>query len=148
VIPPDHELLMLDTNVLIETLRDNEVGQRINAELGLARRSERPLISTVTVGEALALARQFGWGAVKTSALRELLRNLVVVDVSRPGVVEKYAEITDHARRSGLSLSDYDRWIAATTSVSSAWLITTDKDFTPLDPAFIRHTCFEPRSRR
>jgi predicted nucleic acid-binding protein len=135
---PDSALVVLDTNVLVALVRNNPLGQRIGATLGLRERAERPLISIVSVGESLGLARQFGWEESKVDRLRQLLTALVVVDVSRPGVTDRYAEITDHARRIGRTLSDNDRWIAATASVVSAWLVTTDKDFDPLDPAFLR----------
>ncbi|MGE0552563.1 MAG: type II toxin-antitoxin system VapC family toxin [Gemmatimonadales bacterium] len=144
MIPPDHALLALDTNVLIHTIRDNAIGRRIGTALRLGERSERPLISIVTVGETLALARRLGWGTQKTSTLRDLLTNLVVVDVSHAGVVDRYAELTAWCQSNGRSLDDNDRWIAATASVADAWLITTDRDFDPLDPKFLRHVYFDP----
>jgi predicted nucleic acid-binding protein len=145
VIPPDQALLFFDTNVLIQIARDNDLGRRIQERLGLDRRRERPLVSIVTVGEALALARQFGWGGDKTSSLRGLFGQLIVVDINQHGVVDRYAEITAHARKAGRALSDNDRWMAATASVTTAWLVTTDKDFDFLDPSFLKRTWFDPR---
>ena len=144
MIPPDHELLLLDTNALIQISRDNEVGRRIQQRLSLSERREKPLISIVTVGEGLALARKWGWGPAKVSALREMYRQLVVVDVSQGDIVERYAEISAHAEAKGRSLGDNDRWIAATAQATSAWLVTTDKDFTFLEPDFIRQVYFDP----
>ena len=145
MIPPEHELLLLDTNALIQIIRQNAVGQRIQERLDLARRREKPLISIVTVGEALALAHGFDWGTGKVTKLRELLRNLVIVDVSQAGIVDRYAEITVHARAAGRTMGDNDRWIAATASVTRAWLVTTDRDFESLEPIFIRQVFFDPK---
>lgn len=142
---PEGALVLLDTNVLIALVRDNPLGQRIEATIGVRHRAERPLISIVSVGESLGLARQFDWAAAKTDRLRQLLTGLIVVDVSRSGVTDRYAEITDHARRLGRTLADNDRWIAATASVSAAWLVTTDRDFDPLDPSFLRRVWIDPQ---
>lgn len=143
---PAGALVLLDTNVLIALVRENALGRRIDSAVGVRSRAERPLISIVTVGESLGLARQFDWAPEKTARLRELLTALVVVDVSRSGVTDRYAEITDHARRAGRTLAENDRWIAATASVSGAWLVTTDKDFDPLDPVFLRRVWIDPRA--
>lgn len=137
-------LLLLDTNVLIELVRDNALGRRIEDTIGVRARADRPLISIVTVGEGLSLARQFDWGAAKIERLRELFANLVVVDVSRTSVPDRYAEITDFARRAGKAMADNDRWIAATASAAGALLVTTDKDFDPLDPTFLRRLWVDP----
>jgi tRNA(fMet)-specific endonuclease VapC len=139
-----HDLLILDTNVLIHVIRDNRMGNRIQEELDLRGREERPLISIVTVGEALALAHRFAWGDQKVVRLHELLRNLVVVDISQPGIAERYAELTVYARAAGRTLGDNDRWIAATASITGAELITTDRDFEILDPNFMTHRYFDP----
>ena len=58
---PQNELILLDTNVLIQLVRGNEIGKRIDTNYQLRARLERPLISVITVGEAMALARKFKW---------------------------------------------------------------------------------------
>jgi tRNA(fMet)-specific endonuclease VapC len=141
---PEGALLLLDTNVLIALVRENALGRQIESTIGVRTRAERPIISIVTVGEALGLARQFEWAPAKTERLRALLTALVVVDVSRAGVTDRYAEITDYSRRAGRTIGDNDRWIAATASVTSAWLVTTDKDFDPLHPKFVNRIWINP----
>lgn len=143
---PEGALLLLDTNVLIALVRENALGRRIESTISVRTRAERPIISIVTVGESLGLARQFEWAPAKTDRLRALLTALVVVDASRAGVTDRYAEITDYARRAGRTIGDNDRWIAATASVTGAWLVTTDKDFDPLDPVFLRRAWIDPRA--
>ena len=56
-----NDLLMLDTNVLINVVRANDIAARIDAEAGLRARQERPLVSVVTVGEALSLGVHLKW---------------------------------------------------------------------------------------
>jgi predicted nucleic acid-binding protein len=56
------ELILLVTNILVHLVRGNEFGRSVNQSYGLADRKERPLISVVTVGEMLSLAKKLTWG--------------------------------------------------------------------------------------
>ena len=55
------ELILLDTNVLFHLVRGNAFGRAVNQSYGLTDRKERPLISVVTVGEMLSLAKKLSW---------------------------------------------------------------------------------------
>lgn len=55
------DLLLLDTNVVLHLIRGNEIGHRIDELFQIRHRTERPLISIVSVGEALALSQKWGW---------------------------------------------------------------------------------------
>jgi predicted nucleic acid-binding protein len=132
------ELALLDTSVVLHLLRGNKTAQRIDAELGLRARSERPLISVVTVGEALAFARYRNWGSDWTARLEAYLRELVVVDIQNSAVLQKYAELHTWLVRQGRTVGDNDVWIAATAAAASALLVTTDGDFDPLNPERVR----------
>jgi tRNA(fMet)-specific endonuclease VapC len=134
------ELLLLDTNVVLHLLRGNELGVRVDSLFDLRHRADRPLISVVTVGECLALARRWGWGEAKRAALEQLLRELVVVDIQSRDVLERFAELHSWVRANGRALGDNDLWIAATAAVTHAHLITTDADFDPLHPQHLRRT--------
>jgi tRNA(fMet)-specific endonuclease VapC len=134
------ELLILDTNIVIHLTRGNEVAQRVDAGFQIRHRSDRPLISVVTVGECLSLARQFRWGAAKSQALESLLREFVIVDVNTRPVLERFGEFHSMTRSMGKTLSHNDLWIAATAAATGAHLITTDNDFDPLHPSHIRRT--------
>lgn len=148
MIPPD-ALVLLDTNVLVELIRNRGTGQRINNELALSERPERPVISVVTVGELRAAARKFGWGPRKQSALSEFIRQLVVVDIRADNVLTNYAEI-DHdserevkpARRMGQN----DMWIAACAAAYGAHLVTSDNDFDHLTPRFLDRIKVDPHT--
>jgi tRNA(fMet)-specific endonuclease VapC len=143
MIPPAG-LVILDTNVLVHLIRQNDLGKQIDAEYSLSDRPERPLISVVTIGEALSLVRKFNWGGTKKHALTELLNNLIVVDINRQAILERYAEIDHFSESNGRRMGQNDVWIAATAAATRAWLITTDKDFDHLHDSYINRVWVDP----
>ncbi len=138
--------ILFDTNVVVLLVRGGNAGQRIDSELQLRARSERALICVVTVGEALSLTKRNGWGADKRERLESVLRELVVVDINNPLVLESYADLEVFAQARGRSLGDNDTWIAATASVTGATLLTTDRDFDPLHPEMIARVLINVKS--
>ncbi len=147
MIPPD-SLVLLDTTILVDLARGKTAGEKIDERYQLRTRKEKPLISVVTHGEMLVLASVFGWGATKIAAMRDLLRELVTVDISKTKVLTHYGEITAYCRKNGINqLSDNDCWIAACTAAADACLLTGDRDFDPLhDKKFIRREYVDPES--
>lgn len=139
-------LLLLDTNIVILLVRGGAVGQAIDSRFRLRERAERPLVSVVTLGEALAFARQRNWGADGIARLRDLTRELVPVNISAQPVLDRYAEIDTFMKRSGKTLSDNDLWIAACASASEATLLTTDRDFDPLVGQYLDRVWVDPRN--
>lgn len=132
--------ILLDTNVLIQLIRGNAVGERIDADYNLRFRTDRPLISLVTVGELRGLALKLGWQAPKLTALQHLVSELVIVRPDQGTVIDRYAEIYTHCERDqkpARPMGQNDMWIAATASASNATLLTTDGDFGHLQPKFI-----------
>jgi len=130
-------LLLLDTNIVIHLVRGSSVGRRVDARFQLRTRPERPLISVVTLGEALAFAMYRNWGHERVSRLKELLRECVPINITTEPVIERYAEIHTFLTRSGRKLSDNDMWIAACAAAAPATLLTTDKDFDPVAGAYV-----------
>ena len=98
------------------------------------------MISIVTVGECLSLVRQFRWGSAKVEALEALLRELVIVPIDSRPVLERFGEFHAWMKSVGRPIAHNDLWIAATAAATAAHLITTDADFDPLHPAYIRRT--------
>jgi predicted nucleic acid-binding protein len=96
-----NELLLLDTNIVIHLIRDNEVGKRVHAAFQIRHRTDRPLISIVTIGECLSFGRQFKWGDKKVEALEKLLRELVVVNIDSRPVLGVTVSFTPGRNRSG-----------------------------------------------
>jgi len=90
------------------------------------------------------MSRRFSWGPSKIAALEGLLQDLVVVDISDE-ILEFYAQIDVFLRRAGNPVQQNDMWIAATTVASGAHLLTTDKDFDPLYPAYLDRTWIDPQ---
>lgn len=128
---PSGQLIVLDTNVLVDVLRNNAYGQKINNEYSLTSRAERPLFSTVTEGEILGLAKapKWKWGQKKLDDLQNLLDQLVRIDAGLPDVVEAYSDLYAYSFDKGFPTGENDLWIAATTKATNAILITRDKDF-------------------
>ena len=144
MIPPD-ALILLDTNVLIHLVRGNELGRRIDADHQLLGRADRPIISVVTIGETLSLARQFNWGQAKAEKLRELLREFPVVDINSEPVLTLYAELDHFSRSNGRRMGKNDVWIAACAVATDAWLLTCDQDFDVLaDAGRVRREWVDP----
>jgi tRNA(fMet)-specific endonuclease VapC len=141
-----NELLLLDTNIVIHLLRDNEVSKRVDAEFQIRHRTDRPLISVVTIGECLSLARQFRWGNSRIETLESLLREFVVVSIDSRPVLERYGEFHAWTKSIGRTLGHNDLWIAATAAATGAHLITTDQDFDPLYAERIRRTVISESS--
>lgn len=139
---------ILDTNILLELARGNERGQRIAAEFDLQRTPANSMVSAVTVGEMIALARKFGWGSSKRDRLRKMLDQLVRIGIDRWEVLEAYGEIDQFSRSAGVAMGQNDIWIAATAKATGATLLTTDRDFDHLHGIHLTRIWFEPDTRK
>ena len=98
----------------------------------------------MTVGEALSLGTVWGWGAPKLGYLRQMLNELVIIDLRQGDITDRYSAITAFCKRGGHALSDNDRWIAATAAAANATLLTTDRDFDVLHPTFVTRIWIDP----
>lgn len=139
----DARLLLLDTNVVLHLVRGKATGEALDRAYGLRARPDRPLISVVTIGEMMAMAKRLNWGAKKVETLKRLAGELVVVDIQNQTVLDKYADIDSFAVKNGHVIGDNDVWIAATAAAAGAVLLTTDKDFDPLH-VFLTRIYFDP----
>jgi tRNA(fMet)-specific endonuclease VapC len=143
VTNPD-ELILLDTGVLLYLLRGQATGRKIEEDYNLSKRSERPLISVITVGEILAIALRRGYAAEKRAALNELIRDMVVVEISTP-VAAHFAHILTAQQQIGKPIGENDTWIAATAKATDSTLLTTDRnDFGKLKPGLIKLEIIDP----
>ncbi|HSM50324.1 MAG TPA: type II toxin-antitoxin system VapC family toxin [Thermoanaerobaculia bacterium] len=142
------EQLLLDTNVVVHLFRGKATGESIDRAFAIRTRRERPLLSVVSVGELHSLARGWGWGEKKIEALRTLISELVVVDIQRAPILDRYAEIDAFCKANGFQLGNNDTWIAATAAATGALLLTCDKDFDPLDGRFLRRHLVAPLPSR
>lgn len=141
MIPPDR-LVLLDTNVLVHLARGKAAGRWIDAQYHLRNRSERPLISIVTVGEIRRIALRNAWGPKKMQFAEQLVTELVVVDID-DDILHRYAQIGSRLAK-GRTIGDNDVWIGATASAKGAILLTTDRDFDSLPPDDIERVFIDP----
>jgi len=140
------DLILLDTTILVHWLRADATGQRVLRDYELHRRSERPLLSTITHGEILGLARTWRWGEQRLAHLRTLLRELVRVDAGLPEVVEAYAELYARSQQNGWGTGENDLWIAASAVACGATLMTCDTDFMRMESDVLRVEHVEPET--
>lgn len=120
---------LLDTNIVIALIRNNPLGQRIDASYRLSSGLHRCAISVVTAGEMYSLAKYLKWGQKKCKSLNEILDELVWIDINHPDLLSAYGEIDAGCTLGGCKLGKNDAWIAATAQVTGMTLLTTDKDF-------------------
>jgi len=131
----------------VHLIRGKNAGQRIANDYHLLQRTERPLISVVTVGELKALANKLGWSTGKQRHLDELIAELVVVGLNQGDIVSHYAAIDHYCERvvkPARPMGQNDLWIAATAAAADAHLLTTDRDFDHLRPNFIKLVRLDP----
>ncbi len=131
---PNTPAYLLDTGILLHWVRGSKVATVVNTQFQLQTASFRPLICEVSLGEIEAFARTQKWGDQKRSKLKELRKELVLVDISDSRVIDAYADLSSLAKSNGWSIfhGKNDLWIGAAVRVAGATLLTTDKDFRPL----------------
>jgi predicted nucleic acid-binding protein len=83
----------------------------------------------VTLGEIEAFARDNKWQATRRATLKELKKELIVLDISDYRVIEAYADLSTLARSKGWAIfhDKNDLWIAAATQVTGSTLLTMDR---------------------
>lgn len=139
---------LLDTNVLLELLRGNDLGEAIDTRFSLRSSLGSSMICVVTVGEMLSLARKFGWGPQKLDKLRRMLDQLVWIDISDPQLLDAYGEIDHFSETKGRKMGKNDIWIAATAKVTGIPLLTTDPDFDHLEGTHLTRIWIDPVCRK
>jgi predicted nucleic acid-binding protein len=70
----------------------------------------------------------------------------ISVPIDAPGLMNAYTEIDDFSDRQGRTMGKNDVWIAATAHVAAATLLTTDRDFDHLGPAYLRRIYIDPQT--
>lgn len=139
---------LLDTSILVNVLRGTPLGRHLVEAQQLRARPVALLPSVVSVGELLSLGLQLGWGENKLALMRELLSEVVVVDIHNDVVLNTYAEIDAWCRQNGFSPGKNDLWIAACAVAADATLLTADKDFDPLHERFLQRMFYDPEAER
>ncbi len=138
---------LLDTGVLVHYVRQSPLYHTIESNENLTGADCIPFISVVTMGEILSFALQRNWGQAKLKILNDLFRKLVVLDINSTDekLLETYAEIDAYSKnqlskdKSGRSIAmgKNDLWIASTSKLANATLLTIDSDFDHLNGKYI-----------
>lgn len=146
-------IYVLDTNILLHTLRDSPLFLRIDRLFSPYSSQHEAIISTVCIGELYSLAKRNRWGNAKMLKVRAILKKVRVIPVEGEPLMEEYADIDAFSQRnhptmqlsgSARKMSKNDLWIAATASVFEATLLTTDSDFDHLHNIFFNVEYINP----
>ena len=139
-------LYLLDTNVLLHYVRGGALKDRIEAQYSLMIADQVPLYSYVTEAEMWSLAEQRNWGKPKREQLRYLLGlfRRVPVEDREDLTLQAYVLIDGVSLGYGIDMGKNDLWIAATARVTTATLLTSDKDFDHLQGSFLSHEWIDP----
>jgi tRNA(fMet)-specific endonuclease VapC len=137
---------LLDTNIILNIVRNTTLYQEIDNEYGLFDLSNTSLTSFVCIAEIRSIATRNGWGSSKFSILERLEKEILPIWVNNIAFIERYVEIdtfslgkhlTKTLHSSSKAMGKNDLWIAATASLLNASLITTDADFDHLNGIFL-----------
>lgn len=140
---------VLDTNILVYFVRSDEYIRQLESQYSLFSSDNATFISIVSVGEIRSLAFQFGWGEAKRKRMNYFLQALRPYPIDGDEMTATYADIDAYSngnhptiflppKTSARNMGKNDLWIAATTSLFNATLITTDDDFSHLAPQFFK----------
>lgn len=143
-------LFLLDTSVLLNIVRGNDLGKFIRQTYDLLNPATRPLISIVSHGELWSMAERRKWGKDKRQAVEQILDSVVTIDLNAGEIITAYVEIDQLSQtvaQGARTLSKNDLWIAATAKASNAALLTTDKDFLFLHPNYLFIEYVDPISK-
>lgn len=142
---------VLDTNVLLHIVRNSKTWEYIDFHYQPFDAENQVFLSFVSVAEILSIAKQSGWGKEKMINLAQTLSKMEIMTVSDESddlLIQGYVEIDSYSQGKGSialpqglsarNMGKNDVWIAATTYILSADLITTDRDFMHLDQIFFK----------
>jgi tRNA(fMet)-specific endonuclease VapC len=146
---------ILDTNIIIAYLKGNPLFTKVSEDNNLNEEDAFIMISSISKGELLSLAMQNSWGERRVNRLKQLLNEIVIIDVAGNDelLLNAYAEIdafslqrhpTKKLEGSAKPMGKNDLWIAATAFATNATLLTADGKFMHLDKTFIPIKFYHP----
>lgn len=136
---------LLDTNMVLLYLREDRVAVDFEQQYSILEEENLALIFIVTKAELLALALKNNWGNRRINQLEQFLEQFFIIDIAAEDILQEYARIDAFSQGklkaipinfSSRNMGKNDIWIAATTSIVNATLVTTDKDFSHLENYF------------
>lgn len=143
---------LLDTSILLGFAREADWARRSHVRFKLGDPDVISFTSVVCAGELRALAEKFGWGSKKRTHMDGLLAKLPALPIADPDILAAYALIDAWSSgkpvaapqgspppKPAVTMGKNDLWIAATTHVTRAVLLSTDRDFEHLDGIWIKY---------
>jgi tRNA(fMet)-specific endonuclease VapC len=121
--------VLLDTVIILQIIRNNDVGAVIDWTFHISEHWEDFFVAAITVGELLTLTRRNNWSGKKRLLLDQVLRNVQVLNHLTQPVIESYTELSLTATKRGRSIGQNDLWIAAFAKTYDMVLLTLDHDF-------------------
>lgn len=138
--------VFLDTNILLERIRDTPLWQEARDRGNLGLGSTRAYIPAICAGELLAIRERNEWGPERRAIQKQLFRDFPIAPIARPQVWLSYARIQCWTQgvsvpapkqtpppKPSRPMGKNDLWIAATVHASGGSLLTADRGFLPLD---------------
>jgi tRNA(fMet)-specific endonuclease VapC len=136
--------LLLDTNVLLNLIKDPHgllLSEVVNPH------NKMIFVSVVSIAELKSIILQNNWGAKRSLAIENILRQVSIIEVSE-SLINTYVEIDAYSQRRNPRNVDYpfstprnmgknDLWIASTAALMGLKLVTSDADFNHLHNTFI-----------
>jgi predicted nucleic acid-binding protein len=146
---------VLDTGIVLGFLRGAPYARHVIDTYDPLSPPNLAVQSVVSVAELESLGFKNKWGQQKLDKLDELVRKIPIQDINHPAILRKFSEIDAYQEnkhpslsipsgKSGFKLGDNDIWIAATASAMQAVILTTDKDFLPLNNVFATVIYIDP----
>lgn len=135
---------LLDTNLIVYSLRNDPRWSAICRSYPIEDNNN--FISVVSLGELWSLAFRNEWGQKRIEKLDRLSQSFIIADINIESIIQRYAEIDAFSQgklkgkplgMSARNMGKNDLWIAATASVLNLTLLSTDRDFDHLSPAFL-----------
>ncbi len=151
-------IYVLDTGILLGFVRGAPYAEYVSARYAPTETPNAACVSAVTVGEILCFPIRRNWGDKKRKELNDLLKTIPAVEINRPAILQRYAEIDTYCGghnpdkplpegQTAKPMGKNDLWIAATTSVINAYLITTDQHFLFLKDVFLDVIYVDPKQK-
>jgi len=136
---------VLDSNIILFYARNSDRKRIIEEQYQPFSEDNTAIISIVTVAELISLAQRQKWGERKQKVLQKIFDSLVIVEIRYSDLIQAYVAIDTYSqgndenrplKTSARNMGKNDIWIAATTHITDAKLLTTDKDFDHLNGEF------------
>lgn len=155
------QYFILDTGLLLGFCRESPFALKAREEYQLGDPQTIIVISIVSKGEILSLQKRYNWKDKKRNLLRDILSKIPIIDINNEKILDAYVDIDNWTQGKGNNapggapplkparkMKKNDLWIAATAHVMQARLLSTDKDFEPLNNIWFDFVYVDPKYKK